>query len=163
MDLNDALAACHRHYLGLGVTLIDPEKSVLDRDTYWYLPDPEAWMGRRGVIISKEDCALFVVGSPLPEAFWAYERGLFTGTQDLIITSCSPDLDATIDILTKTGPAHRGKKIPGPGREGWYQRLSKLPTVIFSNFNLQSYARELMEAEQTGVFTFEIRPSKADT
>lgn len=89
--------------------------------------------------------------------FWAEERGILKGRCDLIITACMSDLDAVIDILTKTPPSQRGKKLPGPGREGWYKRLSNLPSVVFSNANLFSYIDELMEAEQNGVFTFETR------
>jgi len=66
-------------------------------------------------------------------------------------------LDATIDILTKTPPSQRGKKLPGPGREGWYRRLSKLPAVVLSNSPLGLYIHELMEAERKGIFAFETR------
>jgi hypothetical protein len=160
MDVRDAIAMYCDHYSQRGVGLEYPEELVVDRGVYWYLPDPRPFIGRRGMIIRKEDGAISVIDSGLTRerAFWAYERGILEGRHDLIITSCLPDLDATIDILTKTPPSQRGKKLPGPGRLGWYRRLSSLPAVVFANADLFPYIDELMEAEQKGIFSFETRP-----
>lgn len=159
MNLHDAIISYRNHYSQHGIGWEYPEELAVDRGAYWYLPDPEPLIGCNGIIIRKEDGVVFVVGSGLRRemAFWAYERGILDGKHDLIITSCLADLDATIDILTKTPPSQQGKRLPGPGREGWYKRLSSLPAVVFSDTTLCSYIYELMEAERSGIFTFETR------
>ena len=137
MNLHDAVAIYRRYYSERGFDLDYPEGLVVDRGSYWYLPDPQPFIGRRGMIVCKKDGAVCVISSSLTceMACWAFERGILYGNHDLIITSCLPNLDATIDVLTKTPPSQRGTK-PPRGRERWYQRLSTLPAVIFTNSNL---------------------------
>lgn len=95
-------------------------------------------------------------------AFWAYERGILDGKVDLIVIACLPDLDATVDLLAKSGhPSQQGMRIPGR-REKWYALLSKLPAVVFENANLYFHTHELMKAERKGIFSFEIRPCQQD-
>ncbi|MES2921246.1 MAG: hypothetical protein V4819_06860 [Verrucomicrobiota bacterium] len=159
MNLLDAIASYRDYRSEQGIDFEYPDGLAVDGGIYWYLPDPEPLIGSNGVIIRKEDGAVFVVGSQLSRelACWAFERGILDGEHDLIITSCSADIEAAIDILTKTPPSQRGKKLPE--REGWHNRLSKLPVVVLSNASLYFYIVELFEAERKGIFTFETTPS----
>lgn len=137
-----------------------PPGLAIDRGGYWFFPNPTPWVGLQGFILSKDGAHQICVGSGLNSemAFWAYEKGILQGPCDLIITACPDDLDIVVDILTKTGPAQRGLKIPNRGREKFYHLLSHLPAVFFSQQDLSFYVSELMEAEQNGTFSFVIRP-----
>lgn len=137
-----------------------PPQLVIDRGDYWFFHNPTPWVGSSGFILSKDGVHKIRIGSHLnaEAAFWAYEKGILQGPCDLIITACPADLDIVVDILMKTSPAQRGMKIPNRGREKWYQLLSSLPAVFFSQEKLFFYVHELMEVEAKGTFSFEIKP-----
>jgi hypothetical protein len=162
MDLPDAIDLYRSHCAEVGLDCVDPHPNVIDRGTYWYFGDPTPVIGRLGVMIRKVDGALTIAGSGLgidaEMMFWAYEQGLLTGNCDLVIKSFSCDVDDVIDVLTKTPPSQRGVRIPRPGREKWRQALAATPVVIFADANLGNYVDELWEAQQEGIFSFEIRP-----
>src|SRR5688572_8902123 len=101
MDLQHATTVYWKHWAEVyrqhGYRQDYPEDLAVVRGAYWYLSDPQPFIGTRGMIVRKLDGAKFVIGGALNQqaACWAFERGILDGKHDLIITSCLPDLDAT--------------------------------------------------------------------
>jgi hypothetical protein len=157
MPTTDDAIAVWQHHTGESSY---PEDLVEDRGEYWYLPNPTPVLGSAGTIVSKADSRVTALGSgcPPPDAFWAYERGLLNHRCDLIITSVS-DIENTIDCLTKTPPSQRVSPRPMK-RDGWHDRLSNLPTVVFEGTSLHHYIPELKEIFNNGYAELKVVPAK---